>query len=148
MTIFLAADHAGFPLKQLLVPFVRDELGFSVEDCGAHTLDPHDDYPEIMQHAAQAVANDPEWRQAILLGGSGQGEAMVANRYKDVRAAVYYGGSKDILTLSRTHNNANVLSLGARFLKEHEAREAVALFLSTPFLYEARHKRRIQAIDV
>lgn len=145
MKIFFAADHAGFELKNALLIYVR-ELGYEVEDCGAHELDPADDYPDFISIAAKAVSADPENR-AIVLGGSGQGEAMVANRFKNVRAALYYGGVDEIVRLSREHNNANILSLGARFVSEVEAKEAVKLFLSTDFNNEERHVRRITQID-
>jgi len=151
MKIVFAADHAGFALKEVLVAFVRDvlapEYGWEVEDLGAHTLSPEDDYPEIVAGAARAVAADPEDTRAIILGGSGQGEAMTANRFSGVRAAVYYGGALELVTLSREHNDANVLSLGARFLGEDEMREAVRLWLTTAFSDDARHIRRIRAID-
>lgn len=146
MTVYFATDHAGFPLKEALVSHVR-ALGYTVEDCGASTLDPHDDYPAYMKCASEAVAQNPNKHRAIILGGSGQGEAIVANRFRGVRAAVYYGGSLDIVRLSRTHNNANVLSLGARFLSEEDAKEAVQIWLETPFADEERHVRRIAAID-
>lgn len=146
MTIYFATDHAGFPLKEALVSHVR-ALGYTVEDCGALTLDPEDDYPSYMKRASEAVAQDPADRRAIILGGSGQGEAIVANRSRGIRAAVYYGGSLDIVRLSRTHNDANVLSLGARFLTEAEAKEAVQIWLETSFEGDERHLRRIAAID-
>ena len=93
------------------------------------------------------MAADPENTRGIVLGGSGQGEAMVASRYKGVRAAVYYGGEREIIKLSREHNNANILSLGARFISAEEAKEAVKLWLDTPFSGEERHRRRIEKID-
>ncbi len=127
--------------------FVREKLGHTVEDCGAHTLDESDDYPDFVAAAARRVAAAPNETRGIVLGGSGQGEAMVANRSAGVRAAVYYGGSLDIVRLSREHNDANVLSLGARFLTPEEAQEAVRLWLATPFPGDARHVRRIQKID-
>lgn len=141
-TIYFAADHAGFDLKNTLLAYVRDELGYAVEDCGAHELAPEDDYPPIIADAARAVSNDPVGTRAIILGGSGQGEAIAANRHVNVRAAVYYGGNPEIVALSREHNNANILSLGARFLTEDEAKAAVALWLATPFSNEPRHQRR------
>ena len=96
--------------------------------------------------AAKAVAKDLN-SKGIILGGSGQGEAMAANRIKGVRAAVYYGNNDEIVKLSRIHNNANILSLGARFLKNDEAIEAVKLWLKTDFKDEDRHIRRIKKLD-
>ncbi len=155
MHIFIASDHAGFELKEALLSFVRDELGHEVEDMGAFMYDEEDDYPDFISKVALRVgfadAQDTATSEAtrgIILGGSGQGEAMVANRVKGVRAAVYYGGNKEILRLSREHNNANVLSLGARFLGVDEAKEAVRLWLGISFSGETRHIRRIQKIDM
>jgi len=145
MTIYLATDHAGFELKEKIKKFLTDS-GYTIHDFGVFKLDPDDDYPDFICKAAEAVSKNPESR-AIVLGGSGQGEAMIANRYKGVRAAVYYGGDKKIITLSREHNDANVLSLGARFLGEKEAIAAVALWLKTPFSKKERHQRRIGKID-
>lgn len=147
MKIFLAADHAGFTLKNVLLRYVRDELGHDVEDCGAFEHDENDDYPDFVRAAALHVARDPEGSRAIVLGGSGQGEAVVANRLQGVRAAVFYGGSLEIVTLSREHNDANVLSLGARFLREDDAKKAVRAWLETPFSGDERHARRISKID-
>lgn len=150
MKIYLAADHAGFELKEALVPFLRDELHFEVEDCGARELDPHDDYPDIIGCAAGHVSEDVEAgveSRAIILGKSGQGEAMVANRFPGVRAAVYYGGNLDIITLSREHNDSNVLSLGAGFLSIEEAKEAVRIWSETEFSGEERHRFRNEKID-
>lgn len=148
MTIYFATDHAGFALKEVLVPYVRDVLGYEVVDCGADEYSPEDDYPEFIKKAGEAVSKDGGNTRAIILGGSGQGEAMVANKYPHVRATVYYGGTRDIITLSREHNNANVLSLGARFVSEGEAREVVALWLQTQFGGDERHVRRIAHIDI
>ncbi len=143
MTIYFATDHAGFALKEKLVPYVRDVLGYVVEDCGAYEFSPEDDYPMFIKKAATVVSAHPDTTKAIILGGSGEGEAMVANKFPHVRATEYYGGSHDIITLSREHNDANVLSLGARFISEEEAKEVVKLWLETPFSGEARHARRI-----
>jgi ribose 5-phosphate isomerase B len=166
MKVYFASDHAGFQMKSELMDFVRD-LGYEVEDCGAYELDPEDDYPEFVKKAAQAVSDSnsaPDSAKAasgearaIVLGGSGQGEAIVANKYPNVRAVEYYGpssaeasagkGNLEIIKLSREHNDANVLSLGARFLSPDEAKEAVKLWLETPFSGEERHKRRISEIE-
>jgi ribose 5-phosphate isomerase B len=145
--IFFAADHAGFELKNVLFAYVRDELGFDVTDCGAYELDTHDDYPEIIARAAREVSGDSTRKKAIILGGSGQGEAMVANRFSNVRAAVYYGSVPRIIELSREHNDANVLSFGARFVSENEAKQALKAWLTTDFSNEDRHKKRINDIE-
>lgn len=146
MTIHFATDHAGFELKEVLVGFVRDALGYDVYDHGSHAYDAQDDFPDFITEAAKAVADDPTNTKAIILGGSGQGEAMLANRYPYVRAAVYYGGAIEIVKLSREHNDANVLSLGARFLTEEEATQAVSLWLRTAVASEEKYQRRIDKI--
>lgn len=143
--IYLAADHAGFELKEKLKIFLS-ELGYEIKDFGAFEYDESDDYPDFISKATEAVSRDSENSKAIVLGGSGQGEAIVANKFPGVRAIVFYGGSMDIIKLSREHNNANILSLGARFLSEKESKEAVKLWLATPFLNEERHNRRIEKI--
>ncbi|MBL4644789.1 MAG: RpiB/LacA/LacB family sugar-phosphate isomerase [Candidatus Pacebacteria bacterium] len=147
MKIYFATDHAGFELKEELVSFVRDELGLEVEDLGVKSLDPKDDYPDFIVSAARAISEAPETARAIVLGGSGQGEAMVANRFPNVRATVWYGGTDEILRLSRQHNDANILSIGARFVDLETAREGVRKWLSTKFSGEERHIRRIKKIE-
>jgi len=144
--VYFATDHAGFDLKTTLLAFVRDELGYEVVDCGAATLDTQDDYPDFISVAAKQVSKHPTHR-AIIVGGSGQGEAMVANRFPHVRATVYYGGAPDIIVLSREHNDANILSLGARFLTDEDAKEAVRQWLMTSFPGDERHIRRIKKIE-
>lgn len=141
MTIYLATDHAGYELKEKIKKFLT-ESSYEVNDFGAFSYDEADDYPDFVKLAAEAVSKNPNDR-AIVLGGSGQGEAMVANRHKNVRAAVLYKYDEEIIKLSREHNDANVLALGARFLKEKNALKAVKLWLDTPFPGEERHKRRI-----
>lgn len=147
MQIYVATDHAGFALKEKIVEYVRDVLGYEVVDFGAHELVVGDDYPEYIRQAGNAVSTSPHNTRAIIFGGSGQGEAIVANRFPNVRAIVYYGGNLEIIRLSREHNDANVLSFGARFISVADAQEAVALWLSTPFREEERHVRRIAQID-
>ena len=144
--IYLASDHRGFELKGKIKERLKD-WGYEYEDMGAFEYDKDDDYPDFISKVAEMVANDPERSRGIILGGSGQGEAMAANRYKGVRAAVFYGfypqGSEDIIKLSREHNDANILSLGASFIDEEAAMKAVKLWLETAFSGEERHVRRI-----
>ena len=150
MKVYFAADHAGFELKNELLNVVRGEFNFEVQDCGAAHFDEADDYPLIIGKAMQALQTDLAHGAkscAIILGGSGTGEAIVANRYAHIRAAIYYGGTYEIVKLSRSHNDANVLSLGARFISIDEAKDAVRLWLSLPFSGEERHVRRIKEID-
>ncbi|OGF82708.1 ribose 5-phosphate isomerase B [Candidatus Giovannonibacteria bacterium RIFCSPLOWO2_01_FULL_46_13] len=144
MKIYIGADHAGFELKEKLKKFL-EEKGHEVIDKGAYELNPADDYPDFIKPVAEAVAGDKD-SMGVVLGGSGQGEAMAANRVKGIRAAVYYGGDLEIVKLSREHNDSNILSLGARFISEEEAKEAVNLWLLTPFA-EGRHRKRIDDID-
>lgn len=143
--IFLAADHAGFDTKEFLERKLQ-EAGYEPIDCGAFQYEPEDDYPDIIMRAAKALQKEPHAR-AVVLGGSGEGEAIEANRHKGVRATVYYGGPLDIITLSREHNNANMLSLGARFLTKEEAWSAVQLWLETQFSDAQRHARRNKKLD-
>ena len=145
MKIYLAADHAGFELKEKIKEFLVKE-NHEVVDCGAYTYDPNDDYPDFIAKAAKVVSIDPEKSKAVILGGSGQGEAIVANKFPNVRAVVYYGENDSIVLLCREHNDANVLSFGARFISEEEALKAVRVWLTTPFSGESRHKRRIKKI--
>lgn len=145
MKIHLATDHAGYKLKERIKEVLM-RANHAVVDHGAFSLDAKDDYPDFIGRAAEAVSRNPE-DKAIILGGSGEGEAMMANRYKNVRATVYYGGSDKIITLSREHNNANVLSLGARFMSEREALHAVKTWLATAFSGDKRHIRRIHKLE-
>lgn len=157
MKIYIAADHAGFALKNALLEHIRT-LGYDVVDMGAHESDSEDDYPDFMTPLAKRVMSEPESR-GILVGGSGQGEAMCANRISGIRAAVFYGprpvtaaldidgghseDGYDAIRLPRRHNNANVLAIGARFVSGDEADEAVRIFLETPFSDSLRHARRL-----
>jgi ribose 5-phosphate isomerase B len=156
-TVYFATDHAGFAFKNMLLCYLRDELAYEVVDCGPAVYDEQDDYPDFIALAAKKVSENPKDR-AIILGGSGQGEAMVANRFPHVRAAVFYGEpttpqvdasgkTLSVLMSSREHNDANVLSLGARFLTEATAKHAVATWLEGTFSGEERHVRRIKKIE-
>jgi ribose 5-phosphate isomerase B len=145
MKIALASDHAGYEMKEALKAHLISS-GHSVEDFGATTLNHEDDYPDFIVPAAHAVA-DGVCERGIILGGSGQGEAIAANRVPGVRAVVYYGEPSDIIRLSREHNDANVLSLGARFLATDEAIRAVSTWLATNFTNDVRHLRRITKLD-
>lgn len=155
--VFIASDHAGFALKKVLLERVR-ALGHDIEDLGAFGLDAEDDYPDFIAPLARRIGVEPETR-GIIIGGSGQGEAMCANRIPGVRCAVFYGPKRvtevldseggnsedgyDAVRLPRRHNDANVLSIGARFVSDDEATEAVRIFLDTPFLQSPRHTRRL-----
>lgn len=148
-TIHIGSDHAGYDMKDEIIRFL-EQKHYEVVDHGAYELDPEDDYPDFILPVAIAVAEDTQSR-GIILGGSGQGEAMVANRVQGIRATVFYGepanSDESIIDLSRQHNDANVLSLGARFISDEEALEAVEQWLETDFSQEERHARRIQKID-
>ena len=144
MKIHIATDHAGLDLKNIIRDYLISK-GHEITDHGAHEYDALDDYPDYIFPCAKAVASDLESR-GIILGGSGQGEAMAANRVKGVRAAVFYNGPVEIVKLSREHNNANILSLGARFMTEEEIYGVIEMWLDEPF-GGGRHQRRIDKLD-
>lgn len=156
MRVYFASDHAGFELKKDLIEFVR-ALGYEVEDCGPASFNEDDDFPDFVGPMAKKVAAE-QGAFGIVVGASGQGEAMAANRVKGVRAAVYYGPAAlqqtdaagnvmDILTSTRAHNNANVLSIGARFVASEDVEKALREWLSTPFSGDERHVRRNSKLD-
>ena len=144
MKIHLATDHAGLDLKNAIKEYLLDK-GHDITDHGANEYDALDDYPDFIFPCARAVAADTESR-GIILGGSGQGEAMAANRIKGCRAAVFYNGPEVIVKLSREHNNANILSLGARFMSQEEIYDVIEIWLEEPF-EGGRHQRRIEKLD-
>lgn len=154
MKVLFATDHAGFEIKEKLVPFVKS-LGYEVEDFGSYQYDENDDYPDSISKVSSKVSKNPDSMKGIILGGSGQGEAIVANRYPNVRAVVFNGQCEhdgrmkvpNEIVISREHNDANILSLGARFLTDEEAKKAVKLWLETKFTGEERHVRRIRKIE-
>ncbi len=142
--IYIASDHAGFELKnKLLGHLTKTEQ--EVKDMGSFEFNPEDDYPDFILPCAKEVAKNPG-SVGIILGGSGQGEALAANKVKGIRAIVYYGGHEEIVKLGRQHNNANILSLGARFLSWEQAERAVDLFIETGF-EGGRHERRLSKIN-
>lgn len=142
--IYVASDHAGFELKKAIIKHLQD-TGQQVEDCGAFEFNPEDDYPDFIYPCAVKVAQNPG-SLGIVLGMSGNGEAIAANKVKGIRAAHYYGGHEEIIKLSREHNNANILSLGAKFLSVPEVERAIDLWIETGF-EGGRHQRRIDKID-
>ena len=162
MKILFESDHAGFELKKELLLYA-EELGYTIEDMGPSAFDEGDDYPDFIKRVAKKIAQKPEENRGVVIGGSGQGEAMTANRFPHVRAAVFYGPALpqnpiDIdgktstdpfenVRLSRIHNDANVLSIGARFADKETAKKAMRIWLETQFYGEERHARRINKID-
>lgn len=146
MKIYVAADHAGFYLKKQLIQYLGIK-GVEVEDCGAFEMDEKDNYPDFIIPCAQKVAADKD-SLGIVIGGSGNGEAIVANKVKGIRAAVFYapvGGRFEVAKLAMEHNNANILSLGARFLTPDDAKRAVTTWLDTKF-EGGRHEKRVNKI--
>ena len=142
--IYLASDHAGYELKKQILEHLKSQ-DQEVEDCGALAYDPDDDYPDFIYPCAVKVAQNPG-SLGIILGKSGNGEAMLANKVKGIRAAHYYGGHEEIIKLSRQHNNANVLSFGAEFMTVDEVKRAVDLWIETGF-DGGRHDRRVKKIS-
>ena len=153
MKIFVGSDHAGYGLKEKLVPFLKG-AGHEVVDEGAKEYNEGDDYPDFVVPVAKEVSANPENTRGILIGATGEAEAMTANRFSHVRAVNYYGKANcivddeaDILVRSRDHNDTNILSLGARYLTEEAMIEAVTLWLNTPFGGGEKHIRRLGKID-
>ncbi len=144
MKIYLAGDHAGLNSKKKIKVHLQKQ-GYEVEDLGPHEYNKKDDYPDFVIPLAKKVSQDKK-SKGIIIAGSGQGEAIIANKIKGIRAAVYHGKNIKFLKLSREHNNANVLCLGARFLNEKEMKTAVKVWLETKF-QEGRHLRRLKKFD-
>ena len=145
LKIFLASDHAGFKLKEKIKVYLLKKE-YSAEDLGAFSCKKNDDYPNFIIPCAKKVAKTKN-SLGIIFGGSGQGEAIAANKVKGVRAVVYYHPNLKMIKLSKEHNDANVLSLGAKFLKEKEAIQSINLWLKTKFSEEKRHLRRLKKIE-
>ena len=161
MKIFIGSDHAGFEVKEKLKAYL-ESLGHEVLDKGAFSFDKDDDYPDFIRPVAEGVAQDKESR-GVVIGGSGFGEAMCANRVSGARALVFYGpmlpktavdatgreshDAYELIKLSRMHNDANIISFGMRFITEEEAKEAIKIFLETKFSGDERHIRRIKKLN-
>lgn len=159
MKIYIGTDHAGYALKEELKRYLPElGLGYEVTDLGSFGFNSEDDYPDFVSKVAEEVSKDA-MSMGIVLGGSGQGEAMCANRFKGIRALAFYGQREpmgvidadgaesadpfEIVKLAREHNNANIISIGTRFVPPDEAKFAIELFLSTKFEGGERHIRRI-----
>ena len=143
MRVFLGSDHAGFELKARLIEHLRS-AGHDPVDCGALTFDPDDDYPAPCITAASRTVAEPG-SLGVVIGGSGNGEQIAANKVRGVRAALVW--SDETATLARQHNDANVISIGARNHPEADALRFVEIFLDTPFSEDARHVRRIAMLS-
>lgn len=143
MRIHIGTDHAGLEFKKRIISYLTAQ-GHEVIDHGAHVLDPSDDYPVFCIPAAIATAADPG-SFGIVLGGSGNGEQIAANKVKGIRAALVW--NEATATAARQHNDANVIAIGERMHNEDEAIALVDLFLATPFSHDERHVRRIALIS-
>ena len=143
MRVHIGGDHAAFELHQELLTFLADE-GHEVVDHVPFEYDAVDDYPVFVIRAAQAVAADPGSR-GIVLGGSGNGEQMAANKVAGIRAALCYNA--DLARLAREHNDAQIISMGGRMQPVEESKEMVRVFLATEFTGEERHQRRIDMVS-
>jgi len=154
MKIYLGSDHAGFGLKEKLKSYL-ESLGHEVEDKGAYEYNEDDDYPDFIIPVAREVSLHPNEVRGIIFGSSGEGEAMAANKFRNVRAAVYYGSGEcvvrdtdeSIIRLSRAHNNSNILSVGASFITDEEMKRAVKEWLETEFLPDPKYQRRIDKMN-
>ena len=152
MKIYIGTDHAGLAQKEKIIGFLK-ESGYEVVDQGTYEYDENDDYPDFVIPVAREVSRNPQSVRGIILGGSGQGEAITANRFPHVRAAVFYGQAYSLtnnvsnLDLTREHNDCNILSIGSRFVTDDDALAAVREWLDVPFSNSERHKRRINKIE-
>lgn len=142
MRVHIASDHAGYELKAIAITHLENN-GHEVIDHGALTYDPQDDYPSFCFEAAQATVNDPG-SLGIVIGGSGNGEQIAANKVRGARAALAW--NLQTARLAREHNNANVVGIGARMHTSEEALEIIDAFLSDPYSNEPRHQRRIEIL--
>ena len=142
MKIYISGDHAGFKLKEKLKKWL--EKKYLVRDFGPHEYDKNDDYPDFVIPMARQVVKDEV--RGIVIAGSGQGEAIVANKVKGIKAGLYHGGSPKIVDTGRGHDNINVLCFGSRFVTEKEAKRAIKIFLTKSF-EKGRHSRRLKKVE-
>lgn len=142
MKIYIGSDHGGYQLKEELKKYLSEQ-GYEIEDLGAHELDPDDDYPDYVFPTAESVARN-SGSMGIVIGRSGNGEVIAANKVKGIRAALCW--NEEVAKKAREHNDTNVLSLGADYIDSETARKIVKTFLETSFSGEERHKRRIEKI--
>ncbi|MCH7951535.1 RpiB/LacA/LacB family sugar-phosphate isomerase [Patescibacteria group bacterium] len=143
MKVYLGSDHGGYELKERIKSWLQ-EWGYAFEDMGATRFDPSDDYPDFIIPVARRVSSE-KGSLGVVLGRSGSGEAIAANKVRGVRAAVCL--NEEMAKKAREKNNANVLSLGGDLVDEAVAKRIVKVFLETPFSEEERHKRRLGKID-
>ncbi|MBC7766776.1 RpiB/LacA/LacB family sugar-phosphate isomerase [Arenimonas sp.] len=152
MKIVIASDHAGFELKSYLIKALR-EKEYDVVDMGNTIYDDTDDYPDYIKMVGEYVSehNNSKQYRGIVIGGSGQGENICVNKFTNVRSVLIYGNDRELNTtiakLSRQHNNANVMSLGSRFIEQNRALEIVHIWLEENFSNEERHIRRLSKIE-
>ena len=144
MKVIIGSDHAGYKLKGSIKAFL-DKHKIDYEDVGPQKYDKNDDYPYYSIKVAEKVAKLK--CMGIVIGMSGEGEAIAANKVLGIRAVSYYGGNKKIVKVSREHNDSNIISLGAGFLSSKEANDAVKLWLNTKFSNHPRHVRRLKEIS-
>ena len=143
MIIYLGADHGGFKLKEEIKSYLTT-LGMETEDMGVMALNPDDDYPDFIIPVAKKVASNSE-SLGIIIGRSGNGEAIAANKFKGIRAALCW--NEEMALKARQHNNANILSLGADYITPENAKKIAQKFLETAFSNEQRHLRRLRKIE-
>ena len=146
MKIYIAGDHAGFKLKEKIKKYF-DKKNISYKDFGPHRYNSKDDYPDFVIPMAKAVAKSRD-SLGIVIAGSGIGETIAANKVKSIKAVLYHGKSPDLITMSKLHDNANILCMGSRFVKKRDAIKSIELWLKTSFSNAARHKRRLRKIDL
>lgn len=143
MRVYLGSDHAGFELKQAIIEHLNDQ-GHEPIDCGAYTYDAEDDYPAFCIAAAEKTVADPE-SLGIVIGGSGNGEQIAANKVPGARCALAW--SVETASLARQHNNAQLIGIGGRMHTVEDALTFVDAFLTTPWSKAERHQRRIDILD-